>query len=48
MYRNLINELADEYHSITPAYPGFENSDQPPMNEFEYTFDNLVNMIKFC
>lgn len=45
MYRNLISELADEYHTIAPDYPGFGNSDQPPMNEFEYTFDNLSNVI---
>ena len=45
MYRNLINELADEYHTIAPDYPGFGNSDQPSMNEFEYTFDNLANVI---
>lgn len=45
MYRNLINELADEYHTIAPDYPGFGNSDQPPMKEFEYTFDNLANVI---
>jgi pimeloyl-ACP methyl ester carboxylesterase len=37
--------LADEYHVIAPDYPGFENSDQPPMNEFEYTFDNLAKVI---
>lgn len=45
MYRNLIKELADEYHTIAPDYPGFGNSDQPPMNDFEYTFDNLSNVI---
>jgi len=45
MYRNLINELADEYHIIAPDYPGFGNSDQPPIDQFEYTFDNLANVI---
>jgi pimeloyl-ACP methyl ester carboxylesterase len=45
MYRDLIKELADEYHIVAPDYPGFGNSDQPPMNEFEYTFDNLANVI---
>ena len=45
VYRNLIKELADEYHIIAPDHPGFGNSDQPPMNEFQYTFDNLSNMI---
>jgi pimeloyl-ACP methyl ester carboxylesterase len=37
MFRNLIKELADEYNIIAPDYPGFGNSDQPPINEFEYT-----------
>ena len=45
MYRNLINKFADEYHTIVPDYPGFGNSDQPLMNEFEYTFDNLADVI---
>ena len=45
MYRNLIKELADEYHTVAPDYPGFGNSDQLPVNEFEYTFDNLANVI---
>jgi pimeloyl-ACP methyl ester carboxylesterase len=33
MFRNLIKELADEYHIIAPDYPGFGNSDQPPIDE---------------
>lgn len=45
MYRNLIEELADEYHIIAPDFPGFGNSDQPHPNEFEYTFDNLANVM---
>ncbi|MEC0300341.1 MULTISPECIES: alpha/beta fold hydrolase [Peribacillus] len=45
MYRNLITKLMDEYHIITPDYPGFGNSDQPGMDEFEYTFDNLAHVI---
>ena len=45
MFRNLIKELADEYNIIAPDYPGFGNSDQPPIDEFEYTFDNLANII---
>jgi pimeloyl-ACP methyl ester carboxylesterase len=45
MFRNLIKELADEYNIIAPDYPGFGNSDQPPIDEFEYTFDNLANVI---
>jgi pimeloyl-ACP methyl ester carboxylesterase len=45
MFRNLIRELAGEYNIIAPDYPGFGNSDQPPIDEFEYTFDNLANVI---
>ena len=45
MFRNLIKELAGEYNIIAPDYPGFGNSDQPPIDEFEYTFDNLANII---
>ncbi|QWU16463.1 Pimeloyl-ACP methyl ester carboxylesterase [Paenibacillus sophorae] len=45
MYRNLIVQLADQYHIVAPDYPGFGNSDQPSMSEFEYTFDNLAKLI---
>lgn len=45
MFRNLIRELGDEYNVIAPDYPGFGNSDQPPIDQFEYTFDNLANVI---
>lgn len=45
MYRNLINKLLDDYHIIAPDYPGFGNSDQPAMDEFEYNFDNLALLI---
>lgn len=42
MFRNLIPALADRYHLIAPDYPGFGNSDQPAMDEFDYTFDNMA------
>ncbi len=45
MFRNLIPALADRYHLIAPDYPGFGNSAQPPMDEFDYSFDNLANLI---
>ncbi|HZH63111.1 MAG TPA: alpha/beta hydrolase [Metabacillus sp.] len=45
MFRNLINELMDEYHIIAPDYPGFGNSDQPGIDEFDYTFDHLASVI---
>ncbi len=45
MFRNLIRDLSDKYHLIAPDYPGFGQSDQPPMKDFEYTFDNLANVV---
>ncbi|MDC8103398.1 alpha/beta fold hydrolase [Chryseobacterium sp. PTM-20240506] len=45
MYRNLINDLSDKYHLIAPDYPGYGRSEQPPMSEFEYTFDNFAKIV---
>ncbi|WJV18154.1 alpha/beta hydrolase [Rossellomorea marisflavi] len=45
MYRNLIPELMEEFHVVAPDYPGFGNSDQPEINEFEYTFSNYAILI---
>jgi pimeloyl-ACP methyl ester carboxylesterase len=45
MFRNLIPALADEFRLIAPDYPGFGNSSMPTVDEFEYTFDNLTNLI---
>ena len=45
MYRNLMNELANDFHLIAPDYPGFGNSAQPSMQEFEYSFDNLADVM---
>lgn len=45
MYRNLIQSLSDKYHLIAPDYPGYGKSEQPPMAEFEYTFDNFARII---
>lgn len=46
MFRNLIPELADRYHVIAPDYPGFGNSSMPSVEEFDYTFDNLANVVE--
>ena len=42
MFRNLMAELSDSYYLLAPDFPGFGNSDQPSMEEFDYTFDNLA------
>ncbi len=45
MYRDLIPQLADDYHVIAPDYPGFGNSDSPDRATFEYTFDNFAHHV---
>ncbi len=45
MFRNLIPALADRFHLVAPDYPGFGQSAAPPVNEFNYTFDNLAGVI---
>ncbi|ARN21497.1 alpha/beta fold hydrolase [Piscinibacter gummiphilus] len=45
MFRNLIPRLADRYRVIAPDYPGYGQSDMPPMDQFKYSFDNLANVI---
>jgi len=46
MFRNLMAELADSYYMIAPDFPGFGNSSQPSMDDFDYTFDNLAATIE--
>ena len=45
MFRNLIPLLADKFHLVAPDYPGFGQSSMPKVNEFEYTFENLTNIV---
>ncbi len=46
MYRDLIAALQDDYHLIAPDYPGFGNSDRPPLERFVYTFDRLAEVVE--
>ena len=45
MFRNLIPALAGEFHLIAPDYPGFGASSMPKVDEFEYSFDKLGEII---
>jgi len=45
MFRNLIPALADRFHLIAPDYPGFGHSAAPSVEDFDYTFDNLAEVI---
>ena len=46
MFRNLMPALADEYHLVAPDYPGFGYSSMPALDEFEYTFDRLAEVVE--
>ena len=45
MFRDLIPELADQYHVIAPDLPGFGQSAMKPRDAFSYTFDNIADII---
>src|SRR5262245_55754178 len=45
MFRNLIPELAGDYHIVAPDLPGFGFSDLPDHKSFAYTFDHLAEII---
>ncbi len=45
MFRNLIPALADSFHLVAPDYPGFGYSSMPAVNEFDYTFDRLTEVM---
>jgi len=46
MFRDLIPALADEYHVVAPDYPGYGNSSMPSVDEFDYSFDRLAEIIE--
>jgi len=45
-FRNLIPALADRFHVVSPDYPGFGNTDMPDPSGFDYTFDNLSEIVE--
>jgi pimeloyl-ACP methyl ester carboxylesterase len=45
MFRKLIPALADKYRVVAPDYPGYGYSSMPPHDDFQYTFDNLANVV---
>ena len=45
MFRDLIPELAGQYHVIAPDLPGFGQSAMKPRDAFSYTFDNIADVI---
>jgi pimeloyl-ACP methyl ester carboxylesterase len=45
MFGNLIRDLSDRYHLIAPDYPGFGQSSMPSVEEFDYSFDKLAEVM---
>jgi len=45
MFRDLVPALADEFHLVAPDYPGFGNSSMPGVDEFDYSFDRLSEIV---
>ena len=45
MFRDLIPALADRFHLVAPDYPGFGHSAMPPVDEFDYSFDRLAEVM---
>ena len=46
MFRDLITELADDFHLVAPDYPGYGFSSMPTVDEFDYSFDNMASIIE--
>lgn len=45
MFRDLIPLLADRFHLVAPDLPGFGQSEMPARSSFQYTFDNVADVI---
>jgi pimeloyl-ACP methyl ester carboxylesterase len=45
MFRNLIPALSDRYHLVAPDFPGFGSSSMPKVDEFDYTFDHIAEIV---
>ena len=45
MYRDLIPKLALNYHVVAADMPGFGYSDQPSVEQVDYTFDHLASVM---
>ena len=45
MFRDLIPLLKNNFHVISMDYPGFGQSDIPAREKFNYTFDNIAEVV---
>lgn len=46
MFRNLIPRLAGTFRVIAPDYPGYGFSGMPDRKDFNYTFENMTNIVE--
>jgi pimeloyl-ACP methyl ester carboxylesterase len=46
MFRNLMPALAGHFHVVALDYPGYGNSSMPTVDEFDYTFDRLAEIVE--
>jgi pimeloyl-ACP methyl ester carboxylesterase len=46
MFRELIPKLAEQYRVIAPDHAGFGHTVTPPRGQFNFTFDNLFQVIE--
>lgn len=46
MFRDLIPLLADRYRLIAPDLPGFGQTKAPPRGDFDYSFDQIADVIE--
>jgi pimeloyl-ACP methyl ester carboxylesterase len=46
MFRDLIPALSDRFHLVAPDYPGFGYSSMPKVDEFDYSFDNITQVVE--
>ena len=45
MFRELMPELEDEYYLVAPDFPSFGQTESPPREKFEYSFDHLSKIV---
>jgi pimeloyl-ACP methyl ester carboxylesterase len=45
MFRSLIPRLAGSFRLVDPNYPGYGQSRMPEYKAFEFSFENLANVI---
>ena len=46
MFRDVIPLLAEDFHVVAPDFPGYGESSAPANDEWDYTFDNLAEVVE--